>query len=141
MVSPDQQQIQEIAEQLDCGFRAFCHKATGKLIFIIDSSKFPVVDWEEEEEQDQAAIEANREDYIEIEAMGSSDSYRVMVDFAEQLPDARLREKLLGALHKRGPFREFKYVIDNSGDFREAWFAYKNQRYVDWVNQQLAVDE
>lgn len=141
MVRLDQQQIQEIAEQLDCGFRAFCHKTTGRLIFVIDSSKFPVADWEEEEEQAQEEIDANRQDYIEIDGMGSGDSYRVMVDFTEQVPNARLQEKLFRALDKRSPFREFKYEIDNSGDFREEWFAFKNQRYVAWVSQQLEINE
>jgi len=141
MISLEQPQIQEIAEQLDCGFRAFCHKTTGKLVFIIDNSKFLAADWEEEEEQVQEEIDANRDEYIEIEAMGSSDSYRVMVDFAEQLTNSRLQEQLFRALDKRGPFREFKYVIDNSGDYREEWFAFKNQRYLDWVSQQLQVSE
>ncbi|MEZ0540883.1 UPF0158 family protein [Fibrella arboris] len=137
----EQRQIQEIAEQLDCGFRAFWHKTTGKLVFIIDSSKFPAADWEEEEEQAQEEIDANRDEYIEIEAMGSNDSYRVMVDFADQLTNPRLQKQLFRALDKRGPFREFKYVIDNSGDYREAWFAFKNQRYLDWVSQQVQVSE
>ena len=141
MATLDKQQIKEIAEQLDCGFRAFLHKPTGKLLFIIDSSKFPVADWEEEEEQVQEEIDANREEYIEIEAMPSRDSYRVMVDFAEQLTDLSLQEKLFRALDKRGPFREFKYVIDNSGDHREEWFAFKNERYIDWVTQQVEVSE
>ncbi len=108
---------------------------------VIDSSKFPVADWEEEEEQAQDEIDANREQYIEIDAMGSSDSYRVMVDFAEQVGNPRLQEKLFRALDKRGPFREFKYEIDNSGDYRDEWFAFKNKRYVDWVSLQLAVSE
>ena len=39
-------------------------------------------------------LEANRDDYVEIEAMGSGDSYRVMVDFAEQLTNATLQDAL-----------------------------------------------
>ncbi|GAB4053830.1 UPF0158 family protein [Spirosoma litoris] len=141
MLRPDKQQIEEIAEQLDCGLRAFCHKESGQLVFIIDSSKFPTADWEEEEQQAQDEIETNREDYLEIEAMGSRESYQVMVDFANQLTNVRLQEKLFRALDRRGPFREFKYEIDNSGDYRAEWFAFKNQRYIDWVSRQLAVDE
>ena len=129
MVRLDQHQLQEIAEQLDCGFRVFYHKTTGKLVFLLDRLKFPAADWEEE--QAEGEIDANREEYIEIEAMGSNDSYRVMVDFAEQLTNPRLQEELFRALDKRGPFREFKYVVDNSGDYREEWFAFKNQRYLD----------
>lgn len=132
----DEHQIKEIAEQLDCGFRAFCHKTTGELIFIIDTRKFPEADVDELDEENEK-LENNRDDYFEIESMGSSDSYRVMVDFAEQVTTIKLQDQLFRALNKRGPFREFKFVIDNSGDFREQWFAFKNQRYIEWVVQQL----
>jgi hypothetical protein len=141
MATLDQRQIKEIAEQLDSGFRAFWHKTTGELVFILDSSKFPSIDWEEEEEQAQEEINANRENYIEIEAMRSSDSYRVMVDFAEQLTNTKLQDALFRALNKRGPFREFKFVIDNSGDSRQEWFAFRDQRYIDWVTQQVDANQ
>ncbi len=82
-------------------------------------------------------VDSHPQTYIEIEAMRSGDAYRVMVDFVEQLTNQRLQEKLLRALDKPKPFREFKYVIDNSGIHREEWFAFKNQQYVDWVRRQL----
>ncbi len=43
--------IKEIAEQLDCGFRAFIHKSTGQLLFIPDKKHLIDVDlslWSEE---------------------------------------------------------------------------------------------
>ena len=47
----DTQQIKEIAEQLDCGFRAFCHQTTGELIFILDTLRFPSADVDAFEEE------------------------------------------------------------------------------------------
>ncbi len=137
MLQVDSQQINEIAGELDAGCRAFYHKPTGQLVSILDSSKFPIIDWEAEDLETLAKIETDPQTYIEIEAMRSGDAYRVMVDFAEQLTNQRLQEKLLRALDKPKPFREFKYVIDNSGIHREEWFAFKNQQYVDWVRRQL----
>lgn len=136
MATLDKQKINEIAEQLDCGFRAFCHKTTGELIFIIDTSKFPTADLDEFEEENDL-VETNRDEYVEIDAMSSSDSYRVMVDFAEQLTNLPLQDALFRALNKRGLFREFKFVIDNSGDFRQQWFDFRHQRAVEWVTGQL----
>ncbi|AUD03797.1 UPF0158 family protein [Spirosoma pollinicola] len=136
MATLGKQQINEIAEQLDCGFRAFWHKITGELIFIPDTRKFPYGDdgaFEEENEQ----LDANRDDYVEIEPMESRDSFRVMADFAETLTNKTVQDALFRALNKRGPFREFKYVIDNSGEYRQQWFNFKNQRYIDWVTQQV----
>ena len=136
MATLDERQINEIAEQLDCGFRAFHHKKTGELVFIIDTCRFPAADVDAFEEENER-LESNPDEYVEIEAMGSNDSYRAMTDFAEQVPDTTLQNALFRALNKRGPFREFKFVIDNSGDFRQQWFDFKNQRYIDWVMQQV----
>jgi hypothetical protein len=138
MVKLDQQQIREIAEQLDCGFRAFCHETTGKLVFLIDTSRFPDADLMEVDEEAEAELDASRDEYVEIEAMRSGDSYRVMADFAEQVPNRRVQDRLQRALEKRGPFREFKYEIDDSGEYRDAWFAFKQQQYDEWVLRQLA---
>jgi len=58
--------VKEIAEQLDCGFRAFIHKTTGQLLFVPDSNNYPDSDfdsWDEELEQ----LEKNFTDYYEID--------------------------------------------------------------------------
>jgi Uncharacterised protein family (UPF0158) len=75
--------------------------------------------------------------FQEIVAMESRDSFSVMEDFANQVNDARLQEKLFNALNRKHPFREFKFVIDNSGEYRNAWFDFKNKRYFEWVENQL----
>lgn len=36
-------------------------------------------------------------------------------------------------MNKRRPFREFKFVIDNSGIYREQWFDFKNAQLKQWV--------
>lgn len=141
MITLSSRQVNEIAEQLDFGFRVFCHKTTGNLLYIIDNQKFPDVDWDDTDQEAQNEIEANRGAYIEIEAMSSGDSYQVMADFAGLLTDNRLQALLFRALDKRGPFRAFRDVIDNAGDYRQQWFAFKHQRYVDWVNRQLPVED
>jgi hypothetical protein len=51
MNSTTTEKIKEIAEQLDCGFRAFFHKITGQLLFVPDESCLPEIDldsWDEE---------------------------------------------------------------------------------------------
>jgi hypothetical protein len=48
-----------------------------------------------------------------------------------------LQEKLFNALNRKHPFREFKFVIDNSGEYRNAWFDFKNKQYFEWVENQL----
>ena len=132
-----QEQIKEIAEQLDCGFRSFWSKIDGELLFIPDTFKHPDMDievWSDEMEK----IDNNFTDYVEIEQMESHDSFEIMADFIETLSDSdKLKDKLIDALNKNKPFREFKFVIDNSGIYRQKWFDYKNERMQKWVTDRF----
>lgn len=61
-----------------------------------------------------------------------------MEDFADELPDnTRIKVTLIEALNKRKPFREFKYEIDNSGDYRQLWFDFKNQKMIEYVKDRI----
>lgn len=128
--------IKEIAEQLDCGFRVFIHKTTGQLLFVPDESNLTEIDldsWDEELEQ----LENNFTDYYEIERWSSSEAFEIMSEFANQVSDNNLQSRLFDALRKNKPFREFKFVIDNSGDFRKQWFDFKNKSQQDFVARQF----
>ena len=132
--------IKEIAEYLDCGMRCFLHKKTKNLITILDKDDWfddDAGDWAEDIEE----IDSNKADYIEFEKMDSKDSFRVMADFAENVDDTKLQERLINALNKPKPFRYFKWEIDNSGEYREKWFDFKNMRYIEYVKQQIEVVE
>jgi hypothetical protein len=135
MLTFTKEQIKEIADQLDCGFRAFYHKQNGELVFVPNMDKHYDIDktaWKEE-----FAKLRKKTDFQEIEAMESRDSFIVMEDFAEQVNDTKLQEKLFAALNRKHPFREFKFVIDNSGEYRNAWFDFKSKRYLEWVENQI----
>ena len=130
------EQIKEIAEELDCGFRSFYHPKTGELLFVPDTLRYPDIDidaWEEDLEK----LENNFTDYKEIKAMKSDDSFQIMADFAQQFdPDESIQRQLISALKTAKPFREFKFVIDNS-DYRQQWFDFKNSSLKEWVMAQI----
>lgn len=128
-----EQQIIEIADQLDCGFRSFWHKPTGELLFVPDLDNNPYVDTEFYDE-DLEKLDINFSDYIEIEKPNSSDSFEIMANFTNQLYDNdKIKNELIKALNKKKPFREFKFVIDNSGVYRQQWFDFKNAQLKLWV--------
>ncbi|MFP5040277.1 UPF0158 family protein [Parasediminibacterium sp. JCM 36343] len=136
MLTFTKEKIKEISEQLDLGLRAFFHKQTGKLLIVPDTNK----DFDIEEEawqEDLDELDENFLDYCEINPMESRDSFQVMADFAEEVADPKLRAKLVAALEKRKPFREFRFVIDNSGEYRQMWFHFKDKSYIEWVEKQL----
>ncbi len=140
MLTFTKEQIKEISDQLDSGFRAFYHKLTGEFIFVPDADKHFDMDttaWQDElDKLDESFME-----YQKIDAMESNDAFRVMADFAEQLSDHNLRDKLIQALNRNKPFREFKFVIDNSREHRQSWFDFKDKRYIEWIEEQVEMLE
>ena len=130
------QQIKEIAENLDCGMRCFYNIQTGKIKSVmdvddcIDPDEYP---WKEEMKE----INDNWSDYIEFEKMSSNDSFQIMVDFTEQVQNSQLQDRLINSLNNSKPFRNFKWQIDNSGEYRQIWFDFKDKRYIEWVKDQL----
>jgi hypothetical protein len=129
-------QIKEIAEQLSLGFRAFIHKNTYRMLFIPEENNFFDMEmdaWAEESKE----LKKNASEYYKIERWSSREAFNMMVEFAEQLTDnPSLQSQVFSALNRRKPFREFKAVIDYSGDYREKWFAFKNSWERDYVKKQ-----
>ena len=129
--------LKDIAEELEMGMRAFIHKETQQLIYVPDENKFDALDFEPWEE-DLELLEENSSDYFEIEKWSSHEGYNMMLEFAEQLEsDNPLQVQLIEALNKKKPFREFNFIIHDSGDFREEWFAFKSTWQQNCVEKQL----
>lgn len=128
--------IKEIADQLDCGLRAFIHKTSGQLLFVPEENDLTDMDLDSWKD-DLKLLKKNSKEYHEIEKWSSSDGFEMMSEFANQVSDSRLQRRLFEALKKNKPFREFKFVIDNSGDFRQQWFDFKNKWQQDFVAKQL----
>lgn len=128
-----QEQIKEIAEQLDCGFRCFWNKTNGDLLFVPDTLKYPDMEmdsWSDEMKK----LNDNFDEYKEIDSLGSHDSFEIMGDFIQTLSDSnKLKGKLIVALNRRKPFAGFKFLIDNSGDYRQKWFEFKTMKVQEWV--------
>lgn len=129
-------QIEEIADNLDSGMRCFYNTKTGNIITIIDVNSWDYSDdeaWSEEIEQ----IEQNREDYFEFTAFESYESFQIMVDFTEEIENDELRNKLTNILNCSKPFRNFKWQIDNSGEYRQRWFDFKKNKYILSIKSQV----
>ncbi len=132
-----EEQINEIAEQLDCGFRGFWNKLTGELVFVPDLSNNPEFDNEFFEEELEE-LDNNFDDYVEIENPSSSDSFEIMANFAEQLKgNDKLKNQLIKALNNKKPFQGFKFLIDNSGLYRQQWFDFKQAQLRQWVSDKF----
>lgn len=139
MIRLKKDQIKEIVEQLDCGNKCYLNKETGEIKITPDFDNGYADEelWADVLEE----LEVNWDKYIQIEKMESHDSFDLMADFAESVDNKELRDSLINALNRKHPFRNFKWVVDNSGDYRQRWFDFKNQRLIEWVKDQLEITE
>jgi hypothetical protein len=139
-MKPTEKQIHEIAQDLDYGMGCFYNLKTGEIKTLLNFDNWIGADeeiWEEESKE----IDENWDDYFEFEGFEFYESFKIMEDFAEIVEDAELQNKLINALNRPKPFRNFKWIIDNSGDYRQQWFDYKNMRYIQWIKEQVDLNK
>ena len=133
-----EEKIREIAGNLDVGLRCFYHLKTGEIETTPDFDGNDWFDYDTELWQEILdKLDENRDDYLEFEKMSSHESFEVMADFAETVDNKNLQDRLYKALNKSKPFRNFKWEIDNSGEYRQKWFDFKNQRLIEFVKDQI----
>ena len=131
--------IKEIADLIDCGHLCFLNKKNENIEY--HPKEIDLFFDEENPWQDVIdKIENNKNEYIRIEQMDSNQSFRVMEYFIEKIESEQLRKKLVIALNRPKPFRNFKYLIDNS-DYRQNWFDYKFDQNILWVKEQISEEE
>ena len=131
--------LNEIADSLDAGFKCFIHRDTFEVVTYLDPDRYPDMDpkdWKEE----ISKVKKNKKKFMEIESMESSDSFRVMEEFADTVNDNTIKIRLITALEGHKPFANFKIQIDNSGPYRELWFAFRTEKNIEWVQNQLRID-
>ena len=137
MINLTNQQIEEIASDLDMGFKVCIHKTTGEILNFPDELRMDVDPGEDAFVEDREKYENNSDDYVEIEVMNSTESFEVMEGFTEQVNDKNLQARLYAALGRDRPFRRFKDLIDYEDEYRTSWFEYKNKKDIEWVTRQI----
>lgn len=130
-------QIEEIAEELECGMLVYVHKETKEIKTIIDFDSHWDVD-EELWEDDINEIDENIDMYFQFSPMDSKESFQIMEKFTISVEDKRLKDKLELGLKLSKPFRNFKDIIDDENEYRDKWFEYKSKKYVEFVKENLA---
>ncbi|MEN9443733.1 MAG: hypothetical protein RIS47_623, partial [Bacteroidota bacterium] len=88
-------------------------------------------------EADVNEYEANGVDYFEFEQIYSNQQYEFMHDFAKTVEDLTLRGRLLDALNRSKPFRNFQEIVRFS-DSDQDWFDYLRMRTIEAFRNQIA---
>jgi len=131
------EEVKSIAEDLEIGMVVYINKETHEVKTVIDTDNYyaDTEPWEE----DLKEIEENYDKYLEIEKMDSPESYRVMEDFVETVKNEELKKKLELGLSLSKPFRNFKDIIDDEDEYRNIWFSFRDERYIEFVKEQIEI--
>lgn len=127
--------IKEIAEYLDCGLICYINRDTKEIKSLIDPDN--VYAEEEHWKEDLEEIENNWENFVKIEKMSSREAFRLMENFTSQVSNIEIRNRLVHALNRNKPFKNFKYEVDYDETVRQEWFKYKANKYEEWVREYL----
>jgi len=128
--------LNQIADSLEAGEKCFIHKQTFEMITYPEDSILELDPgnnaWREEMEKVK-----NDANFIQVEKMSSRESFVVMEDFTESIQDQRIKTSLLIALRAKKPFSRFKRIVESLSEFRELWFAFRREKNITLVKEQL----
>jgi Uncharacterised protein family (UPF0158). len=136
MIQLSKDQIKSIAGDLEMGMKCYCSLDNNEIVTLpdFDNNIHAEVDlWEKEIEK----LNKNFDRYVVIESMSSHKAFNTMVEFIDSIDDQDLKRKLIYLLNRPHPFRSFKNEIDYSGEYRDKWFRFKEERYIEWVESQI----
>jgi hypothetical protein len=129
-------QINEIAQDLECGMKVFINRDNLEFRTILDWGDFyDPGPWTEELEK----IESEWTDYVVIEKLESREAFRIMEDFIDEIDDTSFRQDLIKILNRKSPFANFKAEIESS-DFRQQWFTFRTKKFEEYVKDQLEME-
>lgn len=137
--------VHTVAENIDCGLVCFINPETLEVEEIpkgmLDGfSDFSINrEFGDEDEDEQKFLHEDWETYITVEPRESSESFKIMEKFVDEVNDKSFKNKLINALNNRKPFANFKNIVESS-DYRKAWFAFKQHQLEILVWDELQVE-
>jgi len=157
-------QIKEMADMLGSGHHeCYANLDTGEVEIIFDNEMLAIygISWyeDEDEEEENMADESTPawqdelytgvkaqmkridswEHLTRIEKPPSYEAFKFMEQFVDEvIPDGNLKEQFWKALSRRHPFQGFNSIIHNC-EYREAWFAFRQEALEAYVRRELGV--
>ena len=129
------EQLKDIAGELECGLVCFYHIHTGEIETYPHGLDLEFDDFADDWKDVLNKINANINDYIRFDIPPGHVSFGFMSDFVEQIPDRGTRAKFLLAIEKRKPFRQFKDLLHYYPQLHQEWFEYHRLRLLDYTKE------
>ena len=133
----DNNLLRQIAEELEMGMIVWLDPKTGVYYAVPDPMRD--MDYDPSNWQDALdEIDAHEGELVRLTGMGSRESFQIMEAFAETVSDPHLQQQLLDALSRSKPFRRFKDIVDDADAYRQRWFDFRDEKWIEWTRQAIA---
>ena len=136
-ISITAEKIKDIVQEIEMGMLCYYHIKTGKLECVPDELKGHAGYEEECWKGSLKKIKTNRKQYICFEGMESSESFRMMERFVEDIKDANARRRFQETIALKKPFGHFKQLLHQYPPLQTHWYNFKDEQYILNVQQQL----
>ena len=129
-----EEQVNDISEDLQQGFKVFINRQTGETRSIYDFSYLSGVSdpWEEELNR----IKKNWPDHLEIRGMEPWEVFEIMEDFVQEIINKEGNTELHDALKDKRSFARFRTLVEGS-EYKKIWFAFRKNHYLKYVQNKL----
>ena len=148
-------QIEKIAESIDAGFTCHINPDTGEVEETRENDDFEIIpdeddedyeefmedmpDWQKEIRKDikeQTARIDSWDRCIVIEQPDSSEAFRFMEDFVEEIIPEPEQKMFRKALQGKKPFANFNNLIHES-KYLDNWYEFKKKKLMEYVREEL----
>jgi len=130
-------QVKAMARELENGFNVYLNTDTGEYKVLSDLEQLSPEGLFHTDEHRK--ITDHWDHYIIISSMESWELFEIMENFMFEV-DSDFHYRLLEALYQKKPFENYHYLVENSR-YKEAWFSFKNQKYIQYVEDQLKAED
>jgi hypothetical protein len=140
MISIDSMWLIEAFEDHSGMARYMLNKQTGEVrrISELDDEERDFEDDEDDNESGEAPeSEFDSDPWIRIDPLDSSEAFKIMEDFLDELPDGEEHRTLVRALSWQKPFSNFRRALAEMPVIRQQWFAYHEQRMKEGAREWL----
>lgn len=127
--------VRAIAQGISAGFVCYLNLETLELEEIPEADRWRLVD---DPEVDEAFPVKHREwaQVQQFAPLPSRESFQIMEDFAAQLSNTKVQNRIIDILNNRKPFAHFNHFIHQS-PYSENWFAFKDAAYEAHVREAI----
>ncbi|MDY9918670.1 MAG: UPF0158 family protein [Proteiniphilum sp.] len=131
--------ISEVAGNMSAGLISFVNTETLEVEGVPKEiySDLPLEEDDEEYEEEMTDTDTYSDeifsfrkwkDFITIESLESSEAYRIMEYFVDNLPKGHAKNILNNTINGKKPFANFNNFIHQS-EYRELWFEFRDRMY------------